>query len=106
MRVSAKADYACVAMVELAVRYRTGQPVQVNAIAQAGALAALADTEHTAQTRAINQQGLAFYEDAFRARGLEFRTADAVCLRHALCIKGAGARPGGLRRRSPSLGGA
>lgn len=34
MRISAKAEYACVAMVDLASRYRTGQPVQVKAIAE------------------------------------------------------------------------
>ncbi len=34
MRISAKAEYACVAMVELATRFRTGQPVQIKAIAE------------------------------------------------------------------------
>src|SRR5207248_651097 len=35
VRVSAKADYACIAMVELASRYRAGQPVQIKNIAEA-----------------------------------------------------------------------
>src|SRR4051794_2179198 len=35
MRFSAKADYACVAMVELAIRFGAGQPVQIKAIAEA-----------------------------------------------------------------------
>ena len=48
------------------------QPFNVNAIGQAGAMAALADTEHIANTLRINREGLAFYEDACRARGLEF----------------------------------
>ena len=48
------------------------QPFNVNAIAQAGAIAALTDTEHVASTRRINLEGMAFYEAAFRARGLEF----------------------------------
>ncbi len=48
------------------------QPFNVNAIAQAGALAALADQNHVERTRSINREGLAFYEDAFRSRGLEF----------------------------------
>lgn len=48
------------------------QPFNVNAIAQAGALAAIADTEHMQKTRALNQAGLAFYEQAFAARGLEY----------------------------------
>jgi histidinol-phosphate aminotransferase len=48
------------------------QPFNTNAIAQAGALAALEDTEHVARTKAVNTKGLAFYEAAFRERGLEF----------------------------------
>jgi histidinol-phosphate aminotransferase len=48
------------------------QPFNVNAIAQAGALAALADTNHADQTRELNREGLAFYEKAFAGRGLEF----------------------------------
>ncbi len=48
------------------------QPFNVNAIAQAGALAALADEEHLRRTKAVNAEGLAFYEAAFRERGLEF----------------------------------
>jgi Rrf2 family protein len=35
MRISAKAEYACVAMLELAANYREGQPVRVKAIAEA-----------------------------------------------------------------------
>ncbi len=48
------------------------QPFNVNAIAQAGALAAIADADHMEKTRQLNRAGLAFYEDSFRARGLEF----------------------------------
>jgi len=48
------------------------QPFNVNAIAQAGALAALADTEHTANTLRVNREGIAFYAQAFHDRGLEF----------------------------------
>jgi histidinol-phosphate aminotransferase len=48
------------------------QPFNTNAIAQAGALAALEDESHMAKTKAINKEGLAFYEAAFRERGLEF----------------------------------
>jgi histidinol-phosphate aminotransferase len=48
------------------------QPFNVNSIAQVGALAALADAEHMQKTRALNQAGLAFYEKAFAARGLEY----------------------------------
>jgi len=35
MRVSAKAEYACVAMLELAANYREPQPVRIKAIAEA-----------------------------------------------------------------------
>jgi histidinol-phosphate aminotransferase len=48
------------------------QPFNVNAIAQAGAIAALGDTDHIANTRAVNQAGMVFYEMAFAERGLEF----------------------------------
>lgn len=48
------------------------QPFNVNAIAQAGALAALTDDGHMEKTKAVNTEGLAFYHQAFRDRGLEF----------------------------------
>ena len=48
------------------------QPFNVNAIAQAGALAAIHDTPHTQATRELNRAGLAYYENAFKARGLEY----------------------------------
>src|SRR5436190_20185430 len=34
MKISAKAEYACVAMVELAAQYSKGQPVSIKAIAE------------------------------------------------------------------------
>ena len=48
------------------------QPFNVNAIAQAGALAALADKEHTRNTWQNNLAGMRFYEQALRERGLEY----------------------------------
>ena len=48
------------------------QPFNINSIAQAGALAALDDTSHVAQTRAGNLAGLRYFEEAFRAAGLEY----------------------------------
>ena len=48
------------------------QPFNINSIAQAGALAALDDAEHTRKTRANNALGLKFYEQAFRKLNLEF----------------------------------
>lgn len=48
------------------------QPFNTNALAQAAALAALDDTDHIEKTRAINREGLAFYEKAFTERGLNY----------------------------------
>ena len=48
------------------------QPFNVNAIAQAGALAALGDKDHIANTLRTNREGMAFYQNACRQRGLEF----------------------------------
>lgn len=48
------------------------QPFNVNSIAQAGALAALSDGDHTARTRGLNSEGMAYYQQAFRERGLEY----------------------------------
>lgn len=48
------------------------QPFNVNSIAQAGAIAALADAEHIERTRTVNHNGMTFYEKAFAERGLEF----------------------------------
>jgi len=55
-----------------ALLQKARQPFNVNAIAQAGALAALADTEHIEKTRSVNRAGMAFYEKALAERGLEF----------------------------------
>jgi histidinol-phosphate aminotransferase len=48
------------------------QPFNVNAIAQAGALAALADSAHVSNTLSTNREGMSFYAAALTARGLEF----------------------------------
>jgi len=48
------------------------QPFNLNAIAQAGALAALDDTAHAERTRRLNARGLKLYVRAFRKLGLEF----------------------------------
>ncbi|MGB6220917.1 histidinol-phosphate transaminase [Haloferula sp.] len=48
------------------------QPFNTNAIAQAGALAALSDEVHIEQTREINRRGLEMLQQAFSERGLEF----------------------------------
>lgn len=48
------------------------QPFNTNALAQAGALAALNDLDHIEKTRAVNREGLEFYEKAFAERGLKY----------------------------------
>jgi histidinol-phosphate aminotransferase len=48
------------------------QPFNINAVAQAGALAALDDEEHTSRTRENNAAGLRFFEAACRELKLEF----------------------------------
>ncbi|HEU5123660.1 MAG TPA: histidinol-phosphate transaminase [Verrucomicrobiae bacterium] len=53
------------------------QPFNVNAIAQAGALAALDDSEHMKQTRENNALGLKHYIDAFQKLGLEYVPSSA-----------------------------
>ncbi len=53
------------------------QPFNLNSVAQAGALAALDDTEHLKQTRANNAQGLEHLQSAFRQMGLQFIPSSA-----------------------------
>ena len=48
------------------------EPFNTNTLAQVGALAALDDEEHQRRARDNNAAGLRFYEDRFRALGLEF----------------------------------
>jgi histidinol-phosphate aminotransferase len=48
------------------------QPFNINSIAQAGALAALDDTEHVKKTRANNATGLRFFKENLGVMGLEF----------------------------------
>lgn len=48
------------------------QPFNINLIAQAGALAAIDDTNHVRKTRDNNRWGLLAYEKGFRELGLEY----------------------------------
>lgn len=54
------------------VLQKTRQPFNVNGIAQAGALAGLADDEHQRRTREITHEGRAYLQSEFSAMGLEF----------------------------------
>jgi histidinol-phosphate aminotransferase len=64
--------YGLAAKPLAALLQKARQPFNVNSIAQAGALAALGDAEHVANTRRLNREGLAFYAAAFQARGLNY----------------------------------
>jgi len=55
-----------------AILQKARQPFNANSMAQAAAPAAMNDTEHVAKTMQTNREGLAFYEQAFAARGLEY----------------------------------
>ncbi len=57
-------------MVE--ILQKTRQPFNANGIAQAGALAGLADHEHQARTKAVTDEGRALLQEAFAEMGLEF----------------------------------
>jgi histidinol-phosphate aminotransferase len=56
----------------IAALEKVRQPFNINSLVQAGALAALDDAAHLANTRANNQAGLRFFEEAFRKMKLEF----------------------------------
>jgi histidinol-phosphate aminotransferase len=53
------------------------QPFNINAVAQAGALAALEDTAHADRTRRVTSRGLKLYARTFRKLGLEFVPSSA-----------------------------
>jgi histidinol-phosphate aminotransferase len=53
------------------------QPFNINAVAQAGALAALDDTKHVEKTRKVNARGLKLYARTFRKLKLDFIRSSA-----------------------------
>lgn len=52
--------------------HKSRAPFNANAVAQAGALAAISDDEHIANSQRINRQGLVFFEKELAHRGLEY----------------------------------
>lgn len=56
----------------IAALERIRQPFNINSIAQAGAIAALGDSEHIARTRANNQLGLDYLQNALAQLHLEY----------------------------------
>lgn len=55
-----------------AILQKTRQPFNANAVAQAGAMAGLADEEHLARTRELTRHGRAMLERGFQELGLEY----------------------------------
>ena len=56
----------------IAALEKVRQPFNINALVQAGALAALDDTEHIERTRRNNAEGLKLFEESFRQTKLPF----------------------------------
>src|SRR6185503_5783808 len=56
----------------IATLEKVRQPFNINALVQAGALAALDDHEHIDRTRRNNAEGLKFFEAAFTELNLKF----------------------------------
>ncbi|MDA0767929.1 MAG: histidinol-phosphate transaminase [Verrucomicrobia bacterium] len=54
------------------VLHKARQPFNANAIAQAGALAAIEDEAHVRKTVENNEAGLAYYHEEFTKRGLQY----------------------------------
>lgn len=61
------AQKECIALLQ-----KVRQPFNVNAVAQAGALAALDDAEHIRKTKRMTRRGLAYLEKEFKKLKLEF----------------------------------
>ncbi len=66
------AQKECIALLQ-----RVRQPFNTNAVAQAGALAALGDTAHIRKTKALTRRGLAYFYGEFKKLGLEFVPSSA-----------------------------
>ncbi len=62
----------------LEVVHRIRPPYIVNLIAQAAALAALTDTEHTQKSREANLQGKRYLYCAFKELGLSYLPTQAI----------------------------
>jgi len=55
----------------IAALEKVRQPFNINAISQAGALAALEDTKHVEKTQRMSKRGIKFFTRAFRQLNLE-----------------------------------
>ena len=82
---------------------RVRQPFNVNALAQAAAIAALADVDYVRHSCEVNRQGMRQLEEGFRQMGLDFipshgnfvsvRVGDAARINQALLRRGIIVRP-------------
>jgi histidinol-phosphate aminotransferase len=59
------------------VLQKTRQPFNANGIAQAGAIAGLADADHMRKTRELTHEGREYFQREFAAMGLEFVPSSA-----------------------------
>ena len=76
----------------ISILHKTRQPFNVNSIAQAGALAALADENHQRKTREVTWEGLQFLAEEFKKMGLEFVPSQANFIMVKVGEDGAGYR--------------
>jgi histidinol-phosphate aminotransferase len=100
---SLRVGYGYAAKEIVALLNRVRQPFNVNAIAQAAAIAALDDVEFAEKCARKNRAGLSQLEAGFRAQGLEFvpsvanfilvRVGDGARVFEALQAKGVIVRP-------------
>jgi histidinol-phosphate aminotransferase len=75
--------YAIAAPTLITLLNHTRQPFNINAMAQAGALAALDDDEHLTRSYDVNQEGIAFFEKFLTEAGIPFvpTTANFVLMK-------------------------
>jgi histidinol-phosphate aminotransferase len=66
------AQKECIALLQ-----RVRQPFNVNAVAQAGALAAMGDAAHIRKTKALTRRGLAYLYREFKRLKLEYVPSSA-----------------------------
>ncbi len=67
-----RVGYGLASAEMIEVLQKTRQPFNVNGLAQAAALAGLADTEHQRRTKAVTDEGRAYLQMEFDRLGLEF----------------------------------
>lgn len=82
----------CIALLQ-----RVRQPFNVNAVAQAGALAAIGDAAHIRRTKTMTRRGLAYFYREFDRLGLEYVRSHANFV--LVCVGDGGAMFQALQRR-------